>query len=96
MLERTTRRKLAVRIVASPKATASAGSADDNAGADQADADASSAAATADAAAEALAGATADGTQGDSLGAALKDVPVEVIKDVWAFKRAQEMYPSPK
>lgn len=89
-----------MRVVASPKATTSAGPADDSACADRADADASSAAATADAAVEALVGVTADvkpdGAQGDSIGAALEDLQVEVIKDVWAFKRAQEMYPSPK
>lgn len=112
LLDVKSRRKLAVHIVASPKAAAPATPADGvaNSAADSSTKDASSgreassggvmANGSAPRATEEIEKEPALGGQDiDSQEGALTaegTVAVHVIKDVWAFKRAQEAYPSPK
>lgn len=107
ILNEESRRKLAVHIVASPKAVAAASSAAEETAVDQAS-DGSSAEPNAAGpltnGAESTAAQEADRelkvaqTVSSDKGAAVtkKAATIQVIKDVWAFKRAQEMYPSSK
>jgi hypothetical protein len=81
VLDARSRRKLSVHVLGSESARAAAAAAEANGGAAEA------------AGAKATNGVHENGVA-DSEGK--EDVPMEVIKDSWAFKRAQEVYPSPK
>jgi hypothetical protein len=101
MLDDKTRRKLSVHVMATPKAAASAGPEQSPPGA----ADAEGGRAAADCAGEAADGdvrvsaeSGAAGTAGEESARTVSSgkAEVQVITDVWAFKRAQELYPSPR
>jgi hypothetical protein len=107
ILNEESRRKLAVHIVASPKAVAAASSAAEETAADKASNGSSAEpnaiepltnGAVSTAAQEAdREPKLAQTVRSDKVTAVTKKAAtIQVIKDVWAFKRAQEMYPSSK
>lgn len=102
ILDEQSRRKLAVHIVASPKAAAADASSAQDTAADRlsssAEATTAEANGTFSAAKEGASEAEVSQAEQVNEGAAVTKaaVPVQVIKDVWSFKRVQEMYSSPK